>query len=220
MQPISRSTFEERIEISISEALDLPQQIEQIIALRNLHAIQHIVVPTKEYLHRLLRKVPLAGDPNTRPYEQAEFELRRNDPGSVGVCQTFILQRKLNALVLEFRKRFRKFTLADGFAKQNPFVAVGKDDRGVLSLAHYMPPIIEMHEHRTFLDGTHRSALCRAVGTTAVAMYIRDITAPLPCTPLSWEKVVLVEEKPHPTDRYQNLNKSLFRDLGWVGIDG
>jgi hypothetical protein len=73
------------------------------------------------------------------------------------------------------------------------------------------------------MDGTHRSYIAMQSGAPMQAILATDVSAPYPCTPQKWEEMKVISLKDKPTDinlRYFNIQKNLFRDLKWLGIDG
>ena len=88
-------------------------------------------------------------------------------------------------------------------------------------MALYIPPLVEnCKEKPVLVDGMHRSYLCLAAGTTITAVHLIDVQSPLPFDPINWRQVNIVQERPLIEERYKNLQKEYYRDLGYVGIDG
>jgi len=99
---------------------------------------------------------------------------------------------------------------------------VGKSREGVISLAHYVPPIVEKHDSELVLmDGIHRNFIVRRSGTTIESIFIDNVRVPFPCKALPWKEITIAEQKPEKQeDRFFNLRQELFRNLNFVGIDG
>ena len=73
------------------------------------------------------------------------------------------------------------------------------------------------------MDGIHRDYITKQLGCTINAILIKNVAIPFPCGIKSWEeiKVIGLAEKPKDiNERYFNLQKELFRDLKYLGIDG
>jgi hypothetical protein len=173
-----------------------------------------------DYLTQLLKSVTLAGDVNARPYATAEISTMRMDPSQLRIPQTFIERSKYQAFLENFSGVFGKFCVTKGVAKCTALIALGRSTDGSRAIAHYLPPMVEVHDRLCLIDGMHRNYLVMTVGTTLETILIEGITSPYPCTPQGWSSVKVVSEKPPKHERFFNLQPNLFRDLKWVGIDG
>lgn len=196
----------------------------RVIPIRFLSRIDHVSLPGTDAFEQVIRNVPLRtgdGSEKIMPYREAHIELVCGDPKRTYPGQTFIHIEKMLGLLRGLEGRLFTQFLSGGIAKAEPVVIYGQGYDGQKALALYSPPILEVHEGKEVLiDGTHRSYLCRAAGTSMNFWRITGAKAKLPFTPIQWENVRLVEDKPPIEQRYRDLDKKLFRDLGAVGIDG
>ena len=92
-------------------------------------------------------------------------------------------------------------------------------------MACYIPPIIEVHGSRSLImDGIHRNYIARQSGLSTInALLVENIEVPFPCSVNNWKEVQVIPLADKPKnleDRYFDLQKGLFRDLKYLGIDG
>lgn len=216
-EAISLQAFKERTGLTINENT---VGVESIVSLREIVVIEKIEVMSIEYLNRLLRSATLEGQPTVHPYKSASFELVRIDPHILAVGQTFAERGKYQKLVETFNNMFEKFSTNNGFVKLTPLIVIGINSDGKRVAAHYLPPIIEIHNAKhCLIDGVHRNFLTMAVGTTITSIVIQGAITP-PCSFGSWKNIIVVDEKPPREKRFLDLNTAYFRNLGWSGIDG
>lgn len=172
-----------------------------------------------DYLRQILESVTLLGS-DVRPYKGCNIETGRLDPTRLKLAQTFVERLKYQAMLESFSALFKKFCVTKGVAKCTALIACGRTSGGVRAIAHYIPPLVEVHNTNLLLDGVHRNFLVMAVGTTLEAIFVEGVNADYPCTPQPWSEVSVVEAKPPKDKRYFNLKPELFRNLEGVGIDG
>lgn len=195
--------------------------IDHLVPFGELVDLVSVQDMPREYLAKLMSNVSLDGDDGARPYAGCEIELARMDPQVVQVGQTFVERAKYRRLLENFSTFFKGFCGARGIAKRTAAVVLGRTADGSYAAAHYLPPIVEQNGDRLLLlDGVHRNFLIKAVGTTIETIIVRNVTAPFPCDPQSWEKVLPVDEKPPRPLRFFNLRPELFRNVKRIGIDG
>jgi len=218
---IAINDFESRTGISLNDLSPVWRPDAKIVSLRDIADITGVQAMPIDYLERLLASVGLEGDPSARPYRDCCVKLLRLDPENLRVGQTFVERGKYRALLESFPNFFGDFCLTRGIAKITANIVSGRLADGTFGLAHYLPPIVEEHGGEyCLLDGTHRNYLIRAAGTTIESIVIRDVRAPFPCQPQKWSSVRPVEAKPPREERYIGLDRSLFRDVKSIGIDG
>jgi hypothetical protein len=175
----------------------------------------------EEYLKALLFSTVLEGDRSNKIYADCSIQRARIDPHHLEIGQTFIERPKYQKLLENLPQVYSGFCVNHGFAKCSALIVYGQTSDGSSVVAHYVPPIIEVHNDRLFLlDGVHRDFLTMAVGTTVESVLIKGVKVPFPCDPRGWDEVRVVEQKPPRPERFRNLKPDLFRDLKWVGIDG
>lgn len=213
---IERENLEDRIQAH----LDGNISFNKIIPLREIREITQISFLRKKIFEALIRSIPLRGDKAVFPYAHAVIDMYGIEPKALKVGQTFVLKSKLLNIMSDLN-RFFKDHITKGLSKMPPAQIYGLDSEGKEALAFYVPPIVELHNYEgALLDGMHRSYICSSAGTTICGVHIKNISAPLPFDPITWEDVSLVDIRPIIEERYVNLKKEYFRDLGQVGIDG
>lgn len=196
--------------------------IEAVVSLRALKRIDAIEIMPREYCRRLLEHTTLVGDKTVFPYRDCRITMIRVDVHDVAVGQTFVQRDKYAAILENFHGIFDGFSVSRGISKLTALRILGKDSAGRVALAHYLPPILEVHNgRRVLMDGIHRSFLIMNSGTTIESIVINDVRIPFPCSFNDWSEVHCVDTKPpEMKDRYFNLKPELFRDVKFVGVDG
>lgn len=201
---------------------------------RTSEGISHIVAPTDlkkilmvnamplNYLHQLLAKIGTLGDADNKIYANAKIELECVDPNILVLGQKFVYRKNYTAILENFHNLFTEFAMPRGISKLTPYLIIGEDTNDRYVLAHYLPPIVEIHEDKlVLLDGVHRNFIAKQSGTNPETIIIKDVKTPFPCTPKPWKEIKVVQTKPEKIeDRYFDLKKELFRDLKGIGIDG
>lgn len=221
-QQLALPTFQERIGMTMQ---DLPQswkRVKLVTSLRCLRDIEDVRSMPVDYLEQLLWHVRLFGNEEVRVYEGCSFSIARLDPNRVQVGQTFVERSKYQALIEGFHGIFQKFCMVEGVSGLGAYMVLGTDVSGVRSLAHYVPPIVEINGNPKgqLLDGLHRFFLARALGTTSESVVIENACQPFPCELRDWEDVSVVSAKPREDKRFFRLRRDMFRDVKYVGIDG
>ena len=215
---ILREQLEERLKINLHQNFE---GYNAVIPLRDVVEIEHVALFRQEVLEELIKNIPLRNNENAIfPYAEAKIENYGVEPKGLMVGQTFALEGKILSIMWNMGKVFENYVMK-GISKMPPVQVYGKDADGQKVMAFYIPPIVERHDNRDILlDGIHRSMICSSAGTTICPIYISKVLSPLPFEPISWKKIRIVKEKPPIQERYVNLQPLLFRDLGYVGIDG
>lgn len=215
---ISRSVFTKRTGLTIPI---IPSNINCIVPMKEVTHIEQLLAMPRTYLEGLLRSITLEGDTTIHPYKDAVIELGRIDPRLLLVGQTFIERSKYQRLIENLSDLFGEFCTTRGFAKCTAYIVIGRTAEGRQVIAHYLPPIIEVHSGKSCLiDGVHRNYNTMSIGTTIEAIVLREVDCPPPCDFDAWKNVKVVDQKPPREERFINLNTALFRNLGWSGIDG
>lgn len=199
------------------------RQATHIVSLRDIVEVLHIEFMSKEYLKKLLRRVALIGDPECRVYSQCKIRFTEIDPHTLEIGQLFVERGKYRALIEEFTNLLSKrHCVKPGIAKLPPMRVLGRTADGTLGIAQYIPPIIENGSGIfRLLDGIHRNYIIRSTGGTIDAVLIEHVATPFPCKTRRWNKgIKIVDEKPPPDERFEDLNRALFRNLKLIGIDG
>ena len=198
------------------------KKIKQIVAPVDIKKIFAVNVMPLVYLKKLLWHVGLLGNSEIKAYEDTEIILSCVDPNLVLLGQKFVYREKYTAILENFGNLFKDFAISQGISKLTPFLITGLDFDGNYVLAHYLPPIIEVHDTKLILlDGVHRCFIVKQSGGSLEAIIIKNVKIPFPCIPKPWEKIKVIEKRPENIDeRYFDLKIDLFRDLKGIGIDG
>lgn len=222
MAPIEFDEFLRRIDMNPENFIVAPQLIEQVVSLKTMSKVEQVIAMPNQYLENLLKNIGLADDPYHKIYRYATIKRLRVDPHDLLIGQCFVYRYKYVALLEQFKELFSGFTLPRGFSKLTPQIIYGRDKNDKVVLAHYVPPIIEVHDNeRVLLDGIHRDFLIMNAGTTIESIIVVNPGAPFPAQPKSWNHIKVTDEKPQAVeDRYFDLQPNLFRNLTYVGIDG
>lgn len=216
-EPINRSVFQERTGLALPT---ISSEISLIVPLRDIVEITNLQIMPAPYLEKLLRSITLEGDSTINPYKNSEIKRARIDPSILHVGQTFVERGKYQRLIETLSSLFGDFCVNRGFAKCTALIISGKIFNGTEAVAHYLPPIIEMHNgNHCLIDGVHRNYVTMSIGTTIESIIISG-TLPPPCDFSPWDKINIVEEKPPRELRFRNLLTYNFRNLAWSGIDG
>lgn len=211
-QPIPIYRFMERTGLSG----DLTAKAAQVISLRQMTRITDLIVMTEAYLEQLLRSVRTAD--GQLPYRDATISIAQVDPATILLGQTFIERRKYISLLENLSNRFSGFCFQGSLLTRPPLIIYGRDENDALSIAHYVPPIVE--NNHALLDGTHRGFIANAVISPFTAVMTQGVRTPFPCDLHGWESVKVVETKPPVEERFDHLRPELFRQLKEAGIDG
>jgi hypothetical protein len=213
---IEKQELEDRLHYSLKRN---NSEYNLIIPLRDVAVVEDMAFMRQDVLRTIIANIPLRNS-GELPYKNSEISIYSLEPKGVKVGQTFVSEQKIIAIMGNMQRVFSEF-VTKGVSKMPPAHIFGKDHQGQNVAAFYIPPIVEHFNHtHALLDGMHRSYICSSAGTTVNAIHIYNSQAKLPFTPISWDEVSVVIEKPPIKDRYLNLDTSLFRDLGYVGIDG
>jgi len=210
--------IEEKIKMKINGDLN---NYNKVVSPRDLKYVKVMTFMKRDILDRLIRNIPLRQDPSILPYADSNIEVFGREPKGTLVGQTFVLEKKLLSLMRGLENGVFSEFVVKGLSKMPPTQLYGIDENGEKSIAFYIPPIIEIHNNNAVLiDGIHRSTICGSAGTTTNAVHISNVKIELPFTPIYFREVKTVSIKPPIDERYVNLKKEYFRDLGALGIDG
>src|SRR5690606_28136530 len=81
------------------ERLSLREGYPVLSSPKELVQVDAIEALSKKDLQTLIRNIPLRGNHEVRPYEEAEISSYRVDPQSMGVAQNFVQDSKLLSLL-------------------------------------------------------------------------------------------------------------------------
>lgn len=195
----------------------------RVIPPRALEEITDISLIPEHVIKALIHNIPLLHKKSGErvfQYEDSEIKIYRRSPKGFFIGQTFISTKKLLSIMFNFENKLERFNI-EGVSKMPPYIFHGSDINGEQALGIYLPTIIEIQEaNAVLLDGIHRSFNCKSAGTTINAIHINYVKLPLPFDIIEWDGCSPLDHKPPKAERYLNLKKELYRDLGYVGIDG
>ena len=224
---IEKNEFLRRIDASEKEfqnGLCLPsfKAVRRVVPLRYLNDITSAPVPmTSKILNNLISHIRTLDQ--QKPFQKFTAVLGKVDPKQLKVGQKFVYRENYLDLLENLTGLFSRFSIPSGVTELGAYFIFGKDKDGEEAMACYTPPIIEQHDsHLVVMDGIHRNYITK-LGSTISAIIVRGISIPFPCGLHSWDEVEVISlrEKPKDiNDRYFELNKGLFRDLKYFGIDG
>jgi len=177
--------------------------------INTLEKVSHVVAPTDLvrifmvsampmlYLEDLLSHIGTLGDPDNKIYANTNIRLGCVDPNMLLLGQKFVYRKNYTAILESFRHLFAEFAMPRGIFKLTPFIIVGQDTQKRIVIAHYLPPIIEVHGNKQILlDGVHRNFIAKQTGNNPETIIIERVKEPFPCEPEPWEMVHVADEKP------------------------
>lgn len=219
--PIAAADFRERTGVDLA-GFSGCEAVQWIVSPRDIRTVSGIIVMPDAYRDRLLSSVGVAYDRDRKIYKELEVRLRMIDPSDLLVGQKYVYRPNYIAIVEGFRDLFRGFGITRGFTRLSAFLIIGKSKEGYSVLGHYLPPIVENYgAERILMDGVHRNYLSRAAGVSIECIEVRGVKMTFPCSPHHWSDVEVTDRKPPKAeDRYWDLDRNLFRDLKYAGIDG
>jgi hypothetical protein len=196
--------------------------IMAIVSPKELHAIRRVYVMRQEYLEALLRSIPLTGNRSEMAYASRRIHLQFLDPRGLRTGQRYAYRPNYVSIIEDLPNLLQGFTSADGILQSMCAIIVGENTAGQPVAAHYLPPIAEARGSEIVqMDGTHRAFLARSIGKPVYTIVIEDVETPYPCRTMPFSTIQVLEKKPENiTQRYWDLDTSLFRDMKYVGIDG
>ncbi len=175
----------------------------------------------------MLRQVPLLGQPDTRPYANAEISLERFKLSELSSTTRYIQED-----LLAVQGMLRNTLLPQGY-DQLDLQAGRLTLANETSTVRLAPPIVERYEadgmHKYILDGSHRTHLARQLaGQNGIAepeltvVYVRNgISHPPYARPNLWEEVQVMAERPANKSDWKNYRDfsnryALYRDYDSV----
>lgn len=225
---ITAEEYFERINLSVSDFeknlyLPIVQKINKILPLRDLKVIQSLVPMRKDMLLYLLRRVStLNGE---LPFKTADIRMIKADPHYLKIGQKFVYRENYQNLLEKLPNIFSEFlATSGGLSDLGAFFAFGLDENNSYCLACYVPPILEKHKSEIIImDGIHRNYIIKQTSSTINAILVENVTIPFPCSIKEWKDIEVISLALKPkniNERYFELQKELFRDLKYLGIDG
>lgn len=224
---IEKNEFLRRLhctEEDFKKELCLPNlaSVRHIVPLRYLKHIEAAIHLKNKVLLKLLRKIPTLG--GHYPFANAEFQPCKIDPRTLKVGQKFVYREIYQSLLEELPAILSEFAISSEFCDLDAHFFFGADYDGTESMAFYIPPIIEQQgADLVIMDGIHRNYIASRSAPTNSAILIKNIGMLFPCGMRPWSDIQVISLSQKPQDineRYFDLNKNLFRDLKFLGIDG
>ncbi len=209
---------------SFLEKMYLPNilKVQRVIPLRDLKKVFSVVPIERTVLLEIIRQIKtLDGRP---VYENAEIDMFKIDPRQLRIGQKFAYRENYTQLLEEVTDTFGKFFIPGGISELGAYFIFGLDGSGEYSMSFYVPPILERHGNElAIMDGVHRDFIIMRSGATILAIVVSNVSLPFPCSLHKWEELKVIDLQDKPKDikeRYFDLQKELFRDVKFLGIDG
>lgn len=226
---IPTEDYFERIHLDIAEfekQLHLPDlgHVTKIVPLRRISEIHSLIPITSEMLTYLVRRISTLD--GGLPYKNASIQMVKVDPRQLKIGQKYVYRENYQKLMEEVPGILRNFMVTSGgLSDLGAYFVFGiNGDTDALCLACYLPPIIEQHSWGLpVMDGIHRNYISKQSGGTPNSILVRNVELPFPCDAQNWSKIEIIPLADKPDrieDRYFGLNKGLFRNLKYLGIDG
>jgi hypothetical protein len=225
---ITPGEYLKRLELNIEDfekKLQLPQvnEVTKIIPLRELHKIESIVPIGSDLLLYLIRRIrTLDGQ---MPFTNSTIRQVVVNPNQPKIGQKYVYRENYQQLLENISGIFNPL-LGEwgGLGNLGAYFVFGYNSDNKYSMACYIPPIIEVHKSKPLImDGIHRNYIARQTGLTINALIVKNVSIPFPCSPKNWNEIQVISLSNKPKnleDRYFELQKGLFRDLKYLGIDG
>lgn len=225
---ISFEEYLERIQIEprrFKEQLELPKinSLKKVVPLRDMVKINSAIPLKTGFFEKTIRKITTL-DKKEKPFKRSKIKLIKAYPDQLKIGQKFVYRENYTRLLEEMPNIFNKFLICSGVCDMGAFMFFGFDVQQNNCLAYYIPPIIERHKDELIImDGIHRNFINKQMGHTLNAILVENVNVPFPCSPHAWDEIKIIPLKNKSKDineRYFDLNKNLFRDLKYLGIDG
>jgi hypothetical protein len=198
------------------------ENVKKIIPLRDLKRVVSVVPIERTVLLEIIRQIKTMD--GRLVYDNAEIEMFKIDPRQLKIGQKFAYRENYTQLLEEVTDTFGKFFIPGGISELGAYFIFGLDQTGEYSMSFYVPPILERHGNEiAIMDGIHRDFIIMRSGATILAIVVSGVSMPFPCSLHGWNDLNVINLKDKPKDineRYFDLNKGLFRDVKFLGIDG
>ncbi len=184
------------------------------------------VTPWNE-LEGMLREIPLYGQPDTRPYADADISIERFRLSELVPTTRYVVRQ-----LVEVQANLRTALLPQGYdqldLRAGRLILASQN-----STVRIMPPIVERFKPeglaKYILDGSHRAQLTwQLAAETGIeepeltVIYVRNgITYPPYALPNAWEEVQVVPERPADKSVWKNYRNfpnryDLYRDYDGI----
>lgn len=214
---LKREEFRERLRLPDIDG------ISKIIPLRDLKVIQSLIPIESELVVYLLRQIKTLD--GRMPFRNIKVQMFRADPRQLKVGQKFVYRENYQKLLEGVPDIFRRFMVTPGgLGDLGAYFVFGLNGDNHYSMACYLPPVVEKHGgDQIIMDGIHRNYITMQAGLAANSILVEGVDLPFPCGIRDWSEVTVIPLADKPKDlsgRYFELNKGLFRDLKYLGVDG
>ena len=212
---IKKQTIDERIEYETQ----IPQGC-YVVPLKMLSSTERIVPLRTDEMEAYLRHIPLERAKGVFPFKNAKIQGHTSGPHGLHVPQTFIQKNKILSLLEGLDNLYTEFEF-QSLAQRTAHYVFGRDESGREVVGVYFPPLIEIINSKDIallFDGNHRMAISSAGAPFETLLIKGSVVAP-PYSGMPWHRN-FVDGKPPVNKRYVEFNPELFKDFGYVGIDG
>lgn len=219
---LKRLNFNEK---DFEKQLRLPdvKAVTKILPLRNIKKIHSLIPIRLEMLLNLIWRIKTLD--NRKPFLQAAIKMVKMDPRHLKIGQKFVYRENYQKILEDVPDIFNRFLISGGgLADLGAYFVFGLDENNSYSMACYTPPFIEQHgSDLIVMDGIHRNYIAKQSGLTLNVILIEKANLPFPCATKEWSEIKIISLADKPKDieeRYFELQKGLFRNLKYLGIDG
>src|SRR3989344_3864690 len=213
---LTERDFEARLSL-----LDI-KTVTRIVPLRSLTHIESVVPLSQALLFEIISKIKTVD--GKLPFKNSEVSLCRIDPRNLKIGQKFAYRENYQGLLETLPNILETSAVAGSFGDLGAYLFAGMDEEKKYAMAFYLPPMIEQHESNlVIMDGIHRNYLTKQMGSTIIAVIVKNVNVEFPCGRRNWQELTIIDLAQKPSDineRYFDLKKNLFRDLKFLGIDG
>lgn len=207
------------------QRLRLPRvdEIAKIVPLRDIKRIESLIPIDRNLLLHLLRQInTLDGRP---VFSKASLSLVKIDPRQLKIGQKYVYRENYQRLMEDASDIFHTFAAsAGGLCDMGAYFVFGRNGNDDYAMACYLPPIVETHgRDLVIMDGIHRNYIAKQTGAAFTVILVEPSDLPFPCSVRNWDEISVISLADKPKDlgdRYFDLQKDLFRDLKYLGIDG
>lgn len=225
---ITPAEYFQRLDLDLEgfkQELHLPrlEDVVQIVPLRDIKKIKSLVPIDREMLLHLLRRVKTLD--GRLPFTKASMRSISVDPRQLKIGQRYVYRDNYQKILERGADAFGELiSHNDGLGNAAAYFVFGPNGDDSYSMACYIPPIAERHgENLVIMDGIHRNYVAKQANAHLNAVILENVELPFPCSAHEWGEISVIPlaDKPKElSERYFDLQKGLFRDLKYLGIDG
>jgi hypothetical protein len=214
---LGREDFKKRLKLPDIDS------VAKIIPLRDLKVITSLIPIDTELVLYLLRQIRTLDC--QMPFRDIDIQMVRIDPRHLKIGQKFVYRENYQKILESVPEVFRQFMVtAGGLGDLGAYFAFGLNGDDRYAMACYLPPVVEKQDRElVIMDGIHRNYIAKQAGLAINVILVEGVSLPFPCGMRDWREITVLPlaDKPKDlNDRYFDLNKGLFRDLKYLGVDG